>query len=136
MYWLGPDVIDRLDGLVGRWTHGPMHRFTFRADGGFAGIEVEHLLRQYGIRVWGREMDDPDERALLVKQSQAVWAEYILCRAGVPLTCALLDPRNAVYQQRHAPNAMPIPWTERGIGPISIIDHVVDWIDRLAGGRR
>jgi hypothetical protein len=113
-----------------------MHRFTFRADGGFVGIEVEHLLRQYGIRVWGREMDDPDERALLVKQSQAVWAEYILCRAGVPLTCALLDPRNRVYQQRHAPRSMPIPWTEKGIGPSSLIDHVVDWIDRLTGGRR
>ena len=86
-----PDVVNPADGLWGRLVHGPMHRFTFYPDGGFSGVDVEMLMRQYGIRIWGREMDDPAERAFLVKKSQAVWAEYVLCRAGVyrsPASCS------------------------------------------------
>lgn len=125
------DIIDPLDGWFGRLQHGPMHRFTFAADGSFRGVEVEHLLRQYGVRIWGREMLDEEERAFLVKRSQAVWAEYILCRAGVPLTCELLDARNASYHLRHPENSMPDPWDANGIGPHSLVDHVVDWLNRL-----
>jgi hypothetical protein len=91
------------------------------------------LLRQYGIRIWGREISDEEELAFLVKTKQAVWAEYILCRAGVPLTSKLLDPRNEQYRLRHPPGAMPKPWTERGIGPYSFVDHVVDWLYRWLG---
>jgi hypothetical protein len=126
-----PDLVDAIDGWTGRLFHGPMQRFTFLRAGDFTGAEVEQLLRRYGIRVWGRELDHPEELALLVKRKQAIWAEYILCRAGVPLTSPLLDPRNAHYQPRHAPNTMPTPWDERGIGPHSFVDHVVDWLDRL-----
>lgn len=128
-----PDLIDPLDGWIGRWLHGPMHCFTFLRASDFTGAEVEKLLRRYGIRIWGRELDHPQELAFLVKRKQAIWAEYILCRAGVPLTCQLLDPRNAQYQQRHGPNTMPTPWDARGIGPHSVVDHVVDWLDRLLG---
>jgi len=127
------DIIDPIDGWLGRRRHGPMHRFTFSREGDFYGIEVEHLLRRYGIRVWGREVTDPHEIALLVKWKQAGWAEYVLCRAGVPLTCPLIDPRNAKYQQRHAPQTMPTPWNVRGIGPHSLVDHIVDWLNRLLG---
>jgi hypothetical protein len=127
------DFVDPIDGWLGRVLHGPMHRFTFLKAGDFTGAQVEMLLRQYGIRIWGREIDDKDELAFLVKRRQAVWAEYILCRAGVPLTGKLLDPRNEHYRQRHAPGSMPTPWTERGIGPHSFVDHVVDWLNRLLG---
>lgn len=128
-----PDVIHPLDGLIGKWLHGPMQRFTFARGAGFTGADVERLLRQYGIRLWGREIEDDTEIAFLVKQTQAVWAEYILCRAGVPLTGKLLDPRNEQYRQQHAPGSMPLPWSERGIGPHSFVDHVVDWLNRLLG---
>jgi len=127
------DIIDPVDGWVGRLIHGPMHRFSFLRHGGFSGIEAEQTLRQYGIRVWGREVTDAEEIAFLVKAKQARWAEYLLCRAGVPLTCQLLDPRNAQYQQRHAPNSMPTPWQTEGIGPHSLVDHLVDWLNRLLG---
>jgi hypothetical protein len=127
------DLLNPLDGQLGRLLNGPMYRFTFRADGGFSGLEVEKMLRRYGVRVWGREMDDPEERALLVKQSQAVWAEYLLCRAGVPLTCQLLDPRNDTYRHQHNQGTMPVPWTQNGIGANSFVDHIVDWIERLLG---
>ncbi len=128
-----PDLIHPIDGLFGRWLHGPMHRFAFARGAGFTGVEVEHLLRRYGIRVWGREIEDDDEIAFLVKERQAVWAEYILCRAGVPLTGNLLDPRNEQYRYRHAPQSMPTPWSKEGIGPHSFVDHVVDWLNRWLG---
>jgi len=128
-----PDLLNPLDGLLGRMAHGPMHRFVFSTQSEFTGADVEMLLRQYGIRIWGREAIGEDELGLLVKQRQAVWAEYILCRAGVPLTSPLLDPRNEHYQERHAPNSMPTPWDERGISAHSVIDHVVDWLNRILG---
>ncbi|MCB0116341.1 MAG: hypothetical protein KDD84_19720 [Caldilineaceae bacterium] len=134
MSLLGPDIPDWIDGFVGRLLHGPMHRFSFSRHSGFTGSDVEHLLRRYGVRVWQREMDDPDELALHVKQSQAVWAEYVLCRAGVPLTCELLEPRNAEHAAQH--DSMPTPWSEKGVGAHTVIDHVVDWLDRFTGSSR
>lgn len=127
------DLLHPLDGLFGRLLHGPMHRFAFRADAGFSGLQVEMILRQYGIRVWGREMSDSHERALLVKETQAIWAEYILCRAGVPLTTPLLDARNAHYRNLHEDGAMPKPWSVHGIGSHSIVDRIVDAVERLTG---
>lgn len=128
-----PDLINWLDGVSGRLTHGQLYRFTFSTATGFTGVEIEMLLRQYGIRIWGREIIEQKELAFLVKERQAVWAEYILCRAGVPLTSKLLDPRNEQYRQQHAPGSMPTPWSERGIGPHSFVDHVVEWLNRLLG---
>lgn len=125
------DIINPLDGLWGRSTHGPMHRFTFRADGDFSGYEIEKMLRRYGIHIWGRETDGDAERAFLVRRRQAIWAEYLLCRAGVPLTCALLDPRNEHYRRRHIPRSMPVPWTKHGVGPASFVDHVLDLLDKV-----
>ena len=57
------DLIDTIDGWIGQLTHGRMHRFAFSRYGDFSGAEVEMLLRQYGIRVWARELTDPDEIA-------------------------------------------------------------------------
>jgi len=48
-------------------------------------------MRQYDIHIWGCKPDDPEELAFLVKQRQAVWAEYLLYRADVSLICQLLD---------------------------------------------
>jgi hypothetical protein len=126
------DPIDWLDGLFGQLFHGPLHRFTFSRLGDFTGVEVEKMLQQYGVRVWGREADK-EEIGILVKESQAIWAEYLLCRAGVPLTCKLLDARNAQYREQHPRSSMPIAWTERGIGLHSLVDHIVDWLDRRLG---
>jgi len=128
-----PDLINWLDGVSGQVINGPLHKFTFSTATGFTGVEIEMLLRQYGIRIWGREILADKELAFLVKTRQAIWAEYILCRAGVPLTGKLLDPRNEQYCQRHAPGSMPTPWSKRGIGPHTFVDYVVDWLYRLLG---
>lgn len=126
-----PDLINWLDGVTGQLIHGQLHRFTFSTATGFTGVDVERLLRQYGIRIWGRAISTEEELAFFVKVKQAIWAEYLLCRAGVPLTSQLLDPRNAHYRQSHALGSMPTPWSERGIGLHSFVDRTVDWIDRL-----
>lgn len=129
------DPINWFDGALGWIFHGPMHRITFSKKGDYSGVQVEMLLRQYGIRVWGREAND-DEVSFFVKLTQAEWAEYILCRARVPITCLLLNPHNATYADRNPHGAMPTPWTKSGIGPHTLIDHLIDWIDRLGGADR
>ncbi len=133
MHLSGLDWINPLDGLLGRVLHGPTHRFTFDALGQFSGRDVEMLLRQYGVPIWGREARLDSERAFLVKRSQAVWAEYILCRANVPLTCPLLDSRNQQYRQRHEHGSMPTPWSEQGVKARSFVDHIVDALNGLIG---
>lgn len=117
--------------------YGPLHRFTYLVDCDFTLGDIDSILRSYGIRMWGREVEPTsDERAFCVKRAQAIWAEYLLCRAGVPLTCELLDPRNAYYVQKHLHGSMPQPWTKSGIGPHTFIDYAVDWIRQLVRGSR
>lgn len=126
------DILSPIDTLFGIARYGKMHRFTFDVDSGFTGYKVEKLLRRYGVRVWGRRVAG-NQRSFLVKQSQAVWAEYILCRAGVPLFGPLLDPRNALYPGQHPDATMPTPWTEQGVPAISLVDHLGEWLAKLFG---
>lgn len=126
------DIISPLDTLFGVARHGKMHRFTFDVSSGFTGYNVEKLLRRYGVRVWGRKVSGT-QRSFLVKRSQAVWAEYVLCRAGVPLLSPLIDPRNREYPERHPEDSMPDPWTENGIGPISFVDYLGEWLAKFFG---
>lgn len=126
------DILSPIDTLFGIARYGKMHRFTFDVDSGFTGYKVEKLLRRYGVRVWGRRVAG-NRRSFLVKQSQAVWAEYILCRAGVPLFGPLLDPRNALYPGQHPDATMPTPWTEQGVPAISLVDHLGEWLAKLFG---
>jgi hypothetical protein len=126
------DIISPIDTFFGIARHGKMHRFTFDVNAGFTGYKVEKLLRRYGVRVWGRQVSG-SERSFLVKRSQAVWAEYILCRAGVPLLSPLLDPRNALYPDQHPDASMPVPWTEKGVPAISFVDHLGEWLAKLFG---
>lgn len=125
------DWINPLDGLIGRSRHGRMHRFSFVAQSQFSGRDVEVMLRRYGVHIWGRQAGPGAHRAFFVKQSQAVWAEYVMCRAGVPLTSPLLDSRNAQYAVNHAADGMPIPWTDDGVKPRSLIDRLVERMDLL-----
>jgi hypothetical protein len=107
-----------------------MHRFHYYRTSAYNGYRVEKLLRRYGIRVWGRRIEG-DTQSFIVKEKQAVWAEYVLCRAGVPLACELLDPRNAEYPEQHPVDSMPIPWNEKGIPAITFIDHLGEWMAQL-----
>lgn len=125
------DILSPIDELVARAKYGRMHRFTFSATSGFNGYKVEKLLRRYGVRIWGRKVIDGSMRSFLVRERQAVWAEYVMCRAGVALAGELLDPRNAEYPDRHPDSSMPEPWTEKGIPAISFIDHLGELLARI-----
>lgn len=105
-----------LDSLTLRAAHGNMHNFTFRP-GKFKGKDVEHLLAERGIRVFERTRLQGGELGFSVRRDQAEWAEYLLCRAGVPLTSALLNPEH---------DALLNP---RDAQPKSTLDRIMRWLD-------
>jgi hypothetical protein len=117
------DLLNPLDGLLARFQHGQMHRFTWSGTG-WSGYDVEELLARYGIPMWGREVSFQagDDFGGLVKARQAVWAEYLLARAGVPLTSPYLSRRNQVLGIIHGgtlPPAWGVPARVQGlVGPI------------------
>lgn len=118
------DPINALDGLLAGLTQGPLHEFSFDRRGDWAGIDAEALLRQYHIPVWERGASE-NEVTFKVKAKQAEWAEYILCRAGVPLTCQLLNSKHRALLSQES--STPKAWS-RGMGASSIIGHIVDAI--------
>lgn len=83
-----------LDSLSLRAAHGSLHEFTFQQGSGFRGREVERLLLDHDIRIFERKRVGAGELGFSVRMDQAEWAETLLCRAQVPLTCDLLDPDN------------------------------------------
>ena len=70
------------------------------------GIDVERLLRRHGVKVWDRGIAG-DDLYFCVKRRQVKWAEYLLLRAGVPVTSALNEPRNRAYTERYPPGSEP-----------------------------
>jgi transposase InsO family protein len=118
--------------VFGMWIDGDagpkQHRFQFDAGSGFTGYQVEQALRQYGVRITGRKARG-NKRSFLVESSQAVWAEYLLCRMGVPLENALLDPRNRQYAVYHG-NTMPTPWDAEGLKPEGFIERLGEFLAR------
>jgi hypothetical protein len=126
-----PDVVNSLDGIFGEIRHGGMHRFRFSSEHGHSGIQVERILRRYGIRVWGREVTVTGDIGFLVKKRQAVWAEYLLLRAGVPLTVPLIEEQNREYASRHTDSQMPTPWSVKGLPLSGLMDTFFESIARL-----
>ncbi len=70
------------------------------------GIDIERLLRRHGVRVWDRGIAGED-LYFCVKRRQVRWAEYLLLRAGVPVTSALNEARNRQYAQHYPPSSEP-----------------------------
>lgn len=104
------DPIKLIDDLLAYVQHGAGHRFTWHPRGDFTGGDVEMLLRGYGIAVYARQYALLGaDYGVTVRKRQAHWAEYILCQAGVPLTCQLLDTRHS----RMLTGKMPVRWSKR-----------------------
>ena len=70
------------------------------------GIDIERLLFRHGVKVWDRGIVG-DDLFFRVKRRQVKWAEYLLLRAGVPVTSTLVEPRNATYTERYPPGSEP-----------------------------
>jgi hypothetical protein len=83
---------------VKRW------RFLVTKDG-WCGYNVECLLRTYGIAIADRGLVRQESGNLIsftVKLSQANFAEYTLCRAGLEIRCKYYNLNNS----NAAPNYM------------------------------
>ena len=131
------DLIDWVDSKVGVWFHRPWARilerygvwgllkelvrtasgggawrFAVPRAGGLTGWEIEQMLAQYGVTIWGRWFDD-EFLYFNVKEEQANWAEYLLKRRGVQVMTVPYNPLNDLYPQRHPPGSMPTPWSEK-----------------------
>lgn len=70
------------------------------------GVDVERLLNRYGVKVWDRGASGT-ELYFCVKRRQVKWAEYVLLRAGVPVTSLPAEPRNSEWAARHAGAVIP-----------------------------
>ena len=117
-----PGINQMLDSFVVRAANGPLHQFTFRRGHGFRGRDVEMILREHGIKVFERVSLPQGELGFCVRQDQAEWSEYLLCRARVPLTSDLLDPENEILLNGGK--------SERP----SLLARVLDALGRFIGG--
>lgn len=74
------------------------------------GVRIEALLKRYGVRIWDRGSWS-DQLYFCVKRRQVKWAEYVLIRAGLPVTSGLKESRNTEWAQ--AKMGVPIPRRRR-----------------------
>lgn len=108
--WSGAYERDGLAGLVAEfWAcvtsqNAPTIRVSRHSH--WRGIDIERLLWRHGVRIWDRGVVG-DELYFCVKLRQVKWAEYVLLRAGVPVTSALTEPRNTVWAERYPPGSEP-----------------------------
>lgn len=86
-------LLNLLDGLLA----GVSHRFEFYATGDWTGYEVECLLQDYGILLYGREINQGFSGvtfAFKVPIVQARWAEVILLCVKLPICTDFYDEGN------------------------------------------
>ncbi len=108
--WAGAFQRDGLVGLLDEFfdcvvgANSPVIRVS-RASS-WSGRAIEQLLQRHGVKVWDRGFLD-EELYFRVKRRQATWAEYLLLRAGVPVTSPPIDPRNGAWTARYPPGSEP-----------------------------
>lgn len=108
--WAGAYRRDGVAGLIAEFlasvtaSNAPTIRVARHSH--WRGIDIERLLRRHGVKVWDRGLAG-DDLYFCVKRRQVRWAEYLLLRAGVPVTSALVEPRNRRYATGYAPGSEP-----------------------------
>lgn len=101
------------------------HWFEWDRRGAMQGWDVECILRRYGVPVIGRRYAaNSPTVSVKVPGSQAKFAEYLLCRAGLALVTPLLNPRHANTKVGAMPPAWGKPAKTRGF---------MGWFVRLLG---
>jgi hypothetical protein len=105
-------------GRVGKGRRQPDHWFEWDRRGGLQGWDVECIFKKYGVPVIGRRYAAQSPTVgVKVPGSQAKFAEYLLCRAGVgmALVTPLLNPRHAQTKIGPLPPAWGKPAKTRGV---------------------
>jgi hypothetical protein len=88
-------------------SNAPLIHFVRNA--GWTGIEVERLLKQYGVPVFDRNFTG-ETLCFRVPLRQANWADYLLRRAGVPVVTMPISPSN-ISVWEHYQGEMPPLWS-------------------------
>lgn len=125
---LVPDVLKMVDDAAAVSRYGRGVRLTWTRGQGFSGADVERLLRRYGVRVFARQYATKagDDFGVTVTRGQARWAEFVLRRAGVPLTSPLLDESN---RNVRAGRGMMRAWREdKPQKPVGLAGRLLDWM--------
>ena len=117
------DLIDPIDGLIGRLTRGGGVLIEMSSEGDWAGVDAESLLASYGVSVYGREIGDKIV-GFMVNPRQAKWADYLLRRAGAPL----LSPNLSGASKGKMPKAWGVE-----AAPKSFADYVVRGLSKWFG---
>ena len=124
-----PDLIRWADDLLCTLRYGRGVKLAWAKAPGWSGARVEMLLRQYGVRVYRRQYAyrEGDEYGVHVLPQQAQWAEYVLRKAGCPLTSPLVNEANRRVQPG---GAMPRAW---GVPakPVGLAGRVADFLMRF-----
>ena len=123
-----PDPLKWLDDFLAVLRWGPGVKITWAAVSGWPGGRVEKLLRGYGVRVYRRQYSiNGSDYGVHVLPQQAQWAEYLLRKAGCPLTSALISEKNRRVQ---GGGAMPKAW---GVPakPVGLAGRVADFFMRF-----
>ena len=94
-----------------------VHWLTWPSGQGTTGFDGECMLRRVGIPVLDRQLAKKvgDNYGMAVPASQAEWAEYILCRAGVALSSPLLNPNHGTMETAPQPPSWGAPSKPAGI---------------------
>jgi hypothetical protein len=147
------DVISRIEGFVSGFLNadwrgasqrtgaaGVAAEFTASLTGrnswsfyvprrcGWNGIDIERLLRRYGVKVWDRGFTH-DCLTFRVKRRQANWAEYLLRRRGIPVWSPRYNPLNDEYARRHAPGSEPRHRRRRSKPRQGLLDSILSLLE-------
>jgi len=112
-----------------------MHQFLWIWDHR-AGMDAEHLVEKYGVRVSNRVIPNKagDEIGFSVPDHQAAWAEYILLRGGYALTVPLINPANAkLLEKAQSTGASRPTGGSEKVRRHGITDRIFHGIDAIIG---
>lgn len=113
LQWLDP--LKWIDDAVQLAKHGGGVLLTFQTDTTWAPVDVERLLRRFGVSVYARQYQDGDGHAgLHVRHAQAKFADGLLRGHGVDVTSPVLS------KPVRPSTAWGVPAKAQGLGGIVI----------------
>lgn len=96
------NIIGRIDGWLAMLRYGRGVELRWK---GMTGMEVNRMLRRYGVKTYAGRMPAKNVRTVRVRSEQGKWAERLCIQYGVPLT-GLIYAENANVKRGN----MPKPW--------------------------
>lgn len=82
------------------WIAGEESRkFAVSRNCGWSGQQIEAMLRERGIKTWGRGFKN-DLYTFHVSAKQANWAEYLIHQNSIPVYSRPVYPKNRYYAKR------------------------------------